>query len=251
MGDINQERPDLVQRGWTQDMWDARQSQDWTVKALTTDDDFGRRWADPSAALSLSPEWQDKRRGVQAAPQAGGAPGLQGAPEESDLEKFRKAMMGPLDMESPEIKAMISTITQKVRQTSYNRGLAGGVSDGAVAAHVSRGLLDEKARRAELGLRATSIQQGAYQFDTMRRDQQEASAYEQQKANTQAAWSAVGGLAGGLAGNYFPNSGLNAQTGSQLGGGLSGGLYGPPKVSTTQSPNNPSYKSGGGLTGGR
>lgn len=40
MGDINKQRPDLVQKGWSQGMWDARNSEDWFTKAMTTDDDW-------------------------------------------------------------------------------------------------------------------------------------------------------------------------------------------------------------------
>lgn len=45
MSDINQVRPDLVQKGWTQEMWDARDSMSPLSKAFSTDDGFAQDWA--------------------------------------------------------------------------------------------------------------------------------------------------------------------------------------------------------------
>ncbi len=52
MGLIQQERPDLAAKGWTQEMWDARNALSPLQKAFSTDDSFAADWA------SGNTEWQ-------------------------------------------------------------------------------------------------------------------------------------------------------------------------------------------------
>ena len=57
MGDINKDRPDLAAKGWTQEMWDARDSLSPLEKAFSTDDSFERDWG------SGSTRWQQYTSG--------------------------------------------------------------------------------------------------------------------------------------------------------------------------------------------
>lgn len=248
MGNINQQRPDLVKRGWTQEMWDAREAESGLHKAFSTDSQFEQDWIKGATNYQKTSLQYNQNKGKdpnQAALDA------KQASYEAQLDEFYKHMTAPLDDNDPDVIEIRQSSSRTAGDEAKKRGLQGGIVASEAGRRAGLGTMALRSGRRELGLRALAMKgsnvanlQG---LDLQRRGLAAGLAeqqYQSEKDSAGGLGGIIGGIGGGIAGGvgaYFTGDpsliGTGIQAGSSIGAGAAAG--------SVQRNRNPGYYGGG------
>lgn len=232
INDITKARPDLVKRGWTQEMWDARRAESGLHKAFSSDEDFEKDWVKGKTAHQSTKAYMDAQQAkAKEDPNA-----AKQAAFDAQLDEFYKQMTSPLDPNDPEVKAASQIASNVATRAAKLRGIKGGVVASEVGRNVANANTAITSQRKQLGLSALgmkgqnlaglqnlALKQKALDADIAQNE------YDNDVGNAQASGAGLGGVVGGVAGavgTYFTGDpkliGEGIKAGSSIGAGIGG-----------------------------
>lgn len=233
VSDINRDRPDLVKRGWTQEMWDARQNESGLHKAFSTDSQFEEDWIKGETTYQKTSLNYNKNKGKD--PRQAELDDKQ-KNYEAQLDAFYKHMSGPLDPNDPEVQAQSQIASNVAQRAAKLRGIKGGVVASEVGRNVANAQANLQGQRTQLGLSALGMKgqnvaglQGMALKSRALDNDIASQQYDADVGKAQGLGGAVGGAIGGVAGGvgaYFTGDyklvGEGIKAGSGIGASAAG-----------------------------